>query len=385
MKRLLIAAIFLALGGCQSLGLAGSTGSPEREEYEGVTGSPPPEGYVAARDKLWTRGGASTGEILSYISDAGILKEADTNPAYRAEAERRGLLSRRDIASSDQSNGSSPVILKFGAKAPETIETPQTVKRPKTAKRSKTVKTPETVQTKMKADGKRTALVIGNSGYSELRRLRNPRGDAKAVAARLRRLGFSVVQLVDADKRAMERALRKFGDLSQSAEISLVYFAGHGVQVDGKNYLLPVDARIRQKRDLNYETIELSTVLSELRSDKRANIIILDSCRDNPLAALYASNDRSIGASRGLAMPISSAIGTLIAFATAPNKVAADGAGRHSPYAEAFLRWVGEPGLEIAEVFRRVREDVVKATNGRQVPWENSSLIGGGIYLSAVK
>jgi len=355
MKHSLIVAILLAIAGCQSLNLAGGNGSPAREPYEGWTGSPTPE-------------------ILSYISDAGILKEVETNPAYRAEAERRGLIAPRDVvssdqsvASSDQSNESPPVILKFGTKAPETVETPQTVKRP------------QTVPTKMKADGKRTALIIGNSGYSELRRLRNPANDAQAIATQLRRLGFTVVQLVDADKRAMERALRRFGDLSQSAEVSLVYFAGHGLQVDGKNYLLPVDARIRRKRDLNYETIELSTVMSELRSDKR------DLCRDNSLAALYSTNDRSVGASRGLAMPISSTIGTLIAFATAPNKVAADGTGRHSPYAEAFLRWVGEPGLEIAEVFRRVREDVVKATNGRQVPWENSSLIGGGIYLSAAK
>ena len=230
--------------------------------------------------------------------------------------------------------------------------------------------------------GKRTALVIGNSRYTELRRLRNPRDDAEAVSKKLTSIGFDVVKLIDADKRQIERALRDFGDRSQSATISIVYYAGHGLQVEGKNYLLPVDARIRKRRDLNYEVIELSTVMAELQSDKRANIIILDSCRDNPLTAQYASNYRSIGATRGLAVPISSTIGTLIAFATAPNKVAADGSGKHSPYTSAFLKWIDKPNLEIGEVFRRIREDVVKATGGQQVPWENSSLIGGGIYLT---
>lgn len=177
----------------------------------------------------------------------------------------------------------------------------------------------------------------------------------------------------------MERALRDFGDKSQSATISLVYCADHGLQVEGKNYLLPVDAHIRKRRDLNYKVIELSTVMAELQSDKRANIISLDSCCDNPLMAQYASNYRSIGASRGLAAPVVSTIGTLIVFAIAPDKVAADrGTGKHSPYTRTFLCWIGEPNLEIGEVFRCISQDVVNTTNGQQVPLENSSLIGGG-------
>lgn len=128
----------------------------------------------------------------------------------------------------------------------------------------------------------------------------------------------------------MERALRDFGDKSQSATISLVYCADHCLQVEGKNYLLPVDAHIRKRRDFNYKVIELSTVMAELQSDKRANIISLDSCCDNPLMAQYTSNYRSIGASRGLAVPVVSTIGTLIVFAIAPDKVAADRVARVS-------------------------------------------------------
>ncbi len=247
---------------------------------------------------------------------------------------------------------------------------------------------PPAGRTPSSTPGKRVAMVVGNGAYLRTRALPNPRRDAEAIATRLRTLDFEVELVTDSSADEMKSALRRFRRSLRGARIALFYYAGHAVQVEGANYLLPVDAELRTEGDLHYDTIPLDLVMTELESSDAVRIIVLDACRDNPFLQTLATSlpaTRSAGLSRGLAISRRSTVGTLIAFATAPNQVAADGDGSHSPYTEALLEWIGTPGLEIGEVFRKVRADVISASGGRQIPWENSSLIGEGIYLGGTR
>jgi tetratricopeptide (TPR) repeat protein len=225
--------------------------------------------------------------------------------------------------------------------------------------------------------GSRVALVIGNGAYRHSTRLPNPANDATDVAAALRRLGFDVVDGRDLDKRGMEDRLREFGRKLDHATLALFFYAGHGLQVGGKNYLVPVDARLERAGDLGLDTVDLGQVLAQMESEQRVNLVFLDACRDNPLARTLARTlgTRSTSVGSGLAT-VQSAIGTMIAYATQPENVALDGSGRNSPFTEALLKHIGTPGLDIAAVMRRVRSDVVAATRGKQVPWDHSSLMG---------
>ncbi len=213
----------------------------------------------------------------------------------------------------------------------------------------------------------RLALVIGNGAYKG-QPLRNPANDARIVAASLRRLGFTVVELIDAGRRAMDEAVLDFGERLKAGGVGAFYYAGHGVQVRGHNYLLPVDAAVTTEASVRVQALDVGLVL-DLMSDarNRANIVILDSCRNNPFIV-------SRGA-KGLAA-IDAARGTLIAYSTAPGAVAVDGDGEHSPYTAALVKALDEPGLKVEEVFKRVRSQVVETTRGAQTPWESSSLTG---------
>jgi len=159
--------------------------------------------------------------------------------------------------------------------------------------------------------------------------------------------------------------------------MALFYYAGHGLQVAGRNYLVPTDAKLERPGDLSFETIDVGQVLAQMDTEKRVNLIILDACRDNPLARSLARSlgTRSIAVGQGLAT-VQSAIGTMIVYATQPDNVALDGQGRNSPFTGALLKHLATPGLEIRTMMTRVRADVVAATNERQVPWDSSSLIG---------
>jgi tripartite-type tricarboxylate transporter receptor subunit TctC len=229
----------------------------------------------------------------------------------------------------------------------------------------------------------RVALVIGNGNYMHAGVLPNPANDARAVAAALRDIGFTVVSGSDLDRRGMEGALFDFIDKARAAKVALIFYAGHGLQVEGRNYLVPVDARLESARDLAFGMIELDKVLASLDDPNRANIIVLDACRDNPLARSFASKSRSGAVGAGLAPYSALGIGTLIAFATAPDKVALDGSGSNSPFTEGFVKHVRTPGLEVRQMLTRVRADVANATNDRQVPWDNSSL-RGDVYLTGL-
>ncbi|MBK5961337.1 hypothetical protein CCR97_24485, partial [Rhodoplanes elegans] len=228
----------------------------------------------------------------------------------------------------------------------------------------------------------RVALVIGNGAYRAATPLPNPPNDAADVAAALRKLGFTVIEGRDLDKAALEDKIRAFGRALDRASVALFFYAGHGLQVAGKNYLVPVDARLERPGDLSFETVEVGQVLGQMEAEARVNLVFLDACRDNPLARTLARSlgTRSASVGTGLAS-IQSAVGTMIAYATQPDNVALDGEGRNSPFTTALLKHLPTPGLDIAVTMRRIRSDVVAATRSRQVPWDHSSLIGDVVLV----
>jgi hypothetical protein len=228
---------------------------------------------------------------------------------------------------------------------------------------------------------RRVALVIGNAEYQSTAALPNPANDAQDMAAALREVGFEVIVETNVNKRALETALARFGRLSQGADAALFYYAGHGIQYRGRNYLVPVDARLEDEFSVNYELTRLDDVLFAVSQASGVKLLILDACRNNPLAdRLIRSTSRNIGIARGLTL-IDDARGMIIAYATQPNQVADDGHDRNSPFTSALLKEIKEPGLEIGAFFRRVAADVDRATNGRQFP-ELSISMTGEFYLN---
>ena len=231
---------------------------------------------------------------------------------------------------------------------------------------------------------KRVALVIGNSAYKHAPALANPRNDAEAMSAALQRLRFDVVFGTDLDETGMRRTLQEFARRLDGAAVGLVFYAGHALQVNGRNYLVPVDAALQRESDLPFQTLALDLVQQLMEQAQRVNIVILDACRDNPLARSLARTmgTRSTGIGNGLG-ETKAGVGTLIVYATQPGNVALDGGGRHSPFTAALLRYVEAPGLEIRQVLTRVRNDVIVTTGDRQVPWDSSSLRGDFYFASA--
>lgn len=212
------------------------------------------------------------------------------------------------------------------------------------------------------------ALVIGNQNYKEIP-LRSPVNDANDIANLLSSLGFSVMKGVNVSHQAMEQAIRNFTDRIRPHDIALFYFSGHGVQVDGINYLLPVDMNAISEDEIKYKAVNANMVLDKLeRAQSQFNIIILDACRNNPFKRFRSP----LGGLASMSAPT----GTLLAYATGPDSVAYDGDGRNSPYTRYLLEAITVPGLKIEETFKLVRQYVMAETNGAQVPWESSSLIG---------
>ncbi|MDR3556713.1 MAG: SUMF1/EgtB/PvdO family nonheme iron enzyme [Syntrophobacteraceae bacterium] len=222
---------------------------------------------------------------------------------------------------------------------------------------------------------RRTALVIGNASYGS-GALKNPVNDADAMANTLNSLSFDVTLRENLDQKQMKSEIEAFGQkLKQSGGVGLFYFAGHGVQLNGHNYLLPVDATIHTESQVEYEAVDMGEVLSQMDWAKnRMNIVVIDACRDNP----FAQSFRSL--SMGLASVLAPA-GTLIAYSTAPGSVANDGAGQNGIYTGALIKAMVQPGLQIEDVFKHVRLAVSAATGGKQVPWESSSLTGDFYFL----
>jgi hypothetical protein len=226
---------------------------------------------------------------------------------------------------------------------------------------------------------KRAALVVGNSAYSHATPLANPTNDAKDMGAVLTNLGFEVVLGLDLDKRGFDLKVRDFSRALAHADAALLFYAGHGLQVAGRNHLVPIDAQLINERDLDFETVSLDFVLKqmELEREGKTNIVFLDACRDNPLARNLARSmgTRSASIGRGLAQ-VQTGVGTFIAYSTQPGNVALDGAGRNSPFATALLKGMLAPGRNLTAVMIDVRRDVLAATHGKQVPWDHSALTG---------
>jgi formylglycine-generating enzyme required for sulfatase activity len=217
----------------------------------------------------------------------------------------------------------------------------------------------------------RVALVIGNSNYKNADPLANPKNDAEAVGAALKRVGFTVEVALDLNQLGLLEAFRRFGLKAEGADVAVVFYAGHGIQVANENYLLPVDATLKRERDLLYEALPLSVVMGEVAQARRLGLVILDACRDNPLAeqlrqALGPIRSRLVGA--GLARVENIPGDTMVAFSTKPGELAVDGEGEHSPYTAALLQHIEEPGVELTLLFRRVRDSVLEATAYRQEP-----------------
>jgi hypothetical protein len=218
---------------------------------------------------------------------------------------------------------------------------------------------------------KRVALVVGNSNYQNTTVLANPTNDAKLMEKALREAGFEVTLVLDADQPKLKRAMLEFGrKLRKGVDASLFYYAGHGVQVNGENYLVPVDASLDNEDEVNLQTIPVNAFLQTMESAKSpVNIVVLDACRNNPFSRAFR------GTSGGLA-PVNAPRGSYIAYATAPGAVAADGDDGNSPYTEALASVISLPGLKLEDVFKKTREKVLASTDEKQVPWETSSITG---------
>ena len=237
-----------------------------------------------------------------------------------------------------------------------------------------------------KAD-RRVALVVGNSHYSNASLfLANPKNDAEDVAAALRGVGFEVLQAIDANKRDLDLNMAKFARLAIDADAALFYYAGHAVQYQGRNFLMPTDAEVEDEISFRYQMTPLDDVRAALDRGDGVKIVILDACRNNPIVNALrrkkkSGDSRSVDAVRGGLAKIDKAQGMVVAYSTAADEVAADGDGRNSPFTSAFLKRLKEPGLEIEQLFRRVAADVNAQTGGRQRPETYVSLLSN-YYLN---
>ena len=229
---------------------------------------------------------------------------------------------------------------------------------------------------------KRVALVIGNSKYQNTAQLTNPANDADAMTATLRNAGFDVVDSRrDLKINDTRRVLRDFSDKARDADVAVIYYAGHGMEVDGTNYLLPVDAVLERDTDVHDETIPLDRLLLTIEPAKMLRLVILDACRDNPFALTMKRSMASRGLSRGFARVEPNSPNTLVAFAAKAGSTAADGDSNNSPFTAALVKHIATPGLDLRKAFGFIRDDVLKVTSNRQEPFVYGSLGGNDVSL----
>ncbi len=220
---------------------------------------------------------------------------------------------------------------------------------------------------------KKTALIIGNGNYKN-GPLKNAVNDALDMAATLSGKGFKVILRENASRVDMRNAIREFGTEINQGGVGLFYYSGHGIQIDGVNYLIPIDADIELKAEVAEECISASSVLKVMEySNNRINVIILDACRNNPFRSFSRSDEKGI---TRMDPPSGAKQGSIIAFATAPGAVASDGETRNGLYTSKLLKYINTPGLTLEEVFKKARIDVLNESAGLQTPWENNSLTG---------
>jgi hypothetical protein len=229
---------------------------------------------------------------------------------------------------------------------------------------------------------KRVALVLGNSAYQNVAKLPNPVNDGAAIAATLTSAGFDVVDSRhDLPAAETRRALRDFADRARDADIALVYYAGHGIEVDGTNYLIPVDAKLERDTDVYDEAFSLERVLLAIEPAKQLRLVILDACRDNPFAKIMKRTVASRAIGQGLAKVEPASPNTLIAYAAKAGSTASDGDSKNSPFTSALVKHITTPGLDVRRAFGFVRDDVLKNTSNRQEPYVYGSLGGDDVPL----
>jgi hypothetical protein len=229
---------------------------------------------------------------------------------------------------------------------------------------------------------KRVALVVGISNYREAPRLANPVRDADAVTALFRKAGFDIVDSErDLGIADLRRAIREFSGRSRDADIAVIYYAGHGMEVEGTNYLVPADAKLSNDFDVEDEAMSLDRVLRALDPVKRLRLVILDACRDNPFSRTMKRTVASRSIGRGLAKIEPTMSNTLVAFAAKAGAVAEDGGGDNSPFASALVKYIAEPGVDLRIAFGRVRDEVLRVTDNRQEPFVYGSLGGETVAL----
>src|SRR6476620_10040707 len=229
---------------------------------------------------------------------------------------------------------------------------------------------------------KRVALVIGNSSYRNVAKLTNPANDAAAVAAMFKAAGFDAVDSkLNLTVSELRKTLRDFGNTSRDADVAVVYYAGHGIELDGNNYLIPVDATLETDADVLDETLPLDRVLFAVEPAKKLRLVILDACRDNPFAKKMKRTIAARAVGRGLAKVEPSSPNTMIAFAAKAGSTASDGDSKNSPFATALVDHLAKPGLDLRKAFGFVRDDVLKATNNAQEPFVYGSLGGNDVTL----
>ncbi|GKQ51660.1 caspase family protein [Bradyrhizobium sp. Ce-3] len=233
------------------------------------------------------------------------------------------------------------------------------------------------------ADGRRVALVIGNGAYRSVPVLSNPPNDAGDIAASLKRLGFAVTLISNGSFDEMRRGLIAFGHNAAGADMAAVYFAGHGMEINGDNWLIPVDAELKRDTDAANEAISLQSVMLQVSSTGSLGLVILDACRNNPFAAKMSRSLASRAAANSGLGRIEPVGNVLVAYAARDGTTALDGDGRNSPFATALLRNIEAPGVEVTFMFRNVRDDVMEATRNAQQPFVYGSLSRKAIYLAA--
>jgi len=321
--------------------------------------------------------------LISAYAERGLAYEAKGDYANAKQDYAATLQGVASDAGSKANQATAKVRLSLLTEA----ETPRTAPT-STSAQTKTAAPSSASPPVGAAMGRRVALVIGNGAYTHVKALPNPSNDARSVAKSLRGIGFVVTEGIDLDRSGMQNMIREFLRDATRSQVAIVYYAGHGVQIDGRNYLVPVDAQLKPGGSLTDTMMDMDTIMAGLDDQLRTNILILDACRNNPMAPQVASAGvgRAIEGG-GLAAPSSLGsgstlgAGTLIAFATAPGKVALDGEGANSPFSAALSRHIGTPGLDVQQMLTRVRAEVVAATKSQQVPWSNSSLLGE-VYLA---
>ena len=323
------------------------------------------------------------------------------NDSARARADFEAALEKPTFANDSNKSAQDTARARLAA-LDSGIEQPSIPAAPRKAANQTSIPTPILAASNNKpaiSQGRRVALVIGNSSYKNVAALSNPQKDAEAIASSLRSIGFATVTLAaDTNREKLLDALRNFTNEAENADWAVVYYAGHGIEVNGQNYLIPVDAKLATDRDIQFEAVPLDQVIASLEGARKLKLVLLDACRDNPFmpqmrktvtpdaAAVSTAGGnvgtRSIG--RGLGeVKVQGA--SLVVFAAKHGQTALDGEGGNSPFAVAMVQRIATPGVEINKVFRLVRDDVMEATAGRQEPYTYGSLPGKEDFFFVVK